>query len=73
MSFKLFWWHFDPHSLENLDWRQRRCGAMNDEDLTSGFVCLLKPIIFDPFVSPLSYSHRHPQKHWNIRTWKLLL
>jgi hypothetical protein len=73
MRFKLFWWHFDPRSLENLDWKQRRCGAMNDEDLTSGLVCLLKPIIFDPFVSPLSYSHRHPQKHWNIRTWKLLL
>lgn len=73
MRFKLFWWHFDPLSLANLDWRQRRCGAMNDEDLTSGLVCFLKPIIFDPFVSPLSYSHRHPQKHWNIRTWKLLL
>lgn len=73
MPFKLSWWHFDPSSLSTLDWKQRRCVAMNDEDLTSRFVCLLKPLIFDPFVSVLSYSHRHPPKHWNIRTWKLLL
>lgn len=73
MQFKLFWWNFDPSTLLNLDWKQRRCPSMNDEDLTSGFICHLKPLIFDPFVSPLSYSHRNPQKHWNIRTWKLLL
>lgn len=73
MRFKLLWWHFDSSSLASLEWKQRRCPALNDEDLTSGFVSHLKPLIFDPFVSPLSYSHRHPQKHWNIRTWRLLL
>lgn len=73
MRFKLLWWHFDTHCMENLDWRQRRCLAMNDGDLTSGFVSHLKPLIFDPFVSPLSHSYQHPQQHWNIRTWKLLL
>ena len=73
MRTKLQWWHFDPQSLRGLEWKQRRCPAMNDEDLTSSLVCSLKPIIFDPFVSPLSYSHRFPQKHWNIRTWRMLL
>jgi hypothetical protein len=73
MKLKMLWYHFDPESFRTLEWRGRRCMAMDDDDITLGFCCYLKGLIFDPLVSPYSYSHRHAQPHWNIRTWKLLL
>lgn len=73
MELKLRWYHFDREHLRNLEWREKRCLKMDEEDLTLGFLSHLKPVIFDPFVSPFSYTHRHPSPHWNIRTWKLLL
>jgi hypothetical protein len=73
MQMKLSWYHFDKEWLANLDWNSKRCLAIDDADLTLGFLNTLKPVLFDPFVSACSYTHRHKQPHWNIRTWKLLL
>lgn len=73
MQLKLSWYHFDKEWLGSLEWRGKRCLAIDDMDLTIGFCSVLKPILFDPFVSPYSYSHRHGQIHWNIRSWKVLL
>jgi hypothetical protein len=65
----LQWYHFNASSIENVDEFE-----MDPHDLASGLLCVIKQLLFDPFVSADSTSRRKAnQLHWNPKSWKLLL
>ena len=71
---QILWFHYNP-IFENVEHYLNKNAEISATDPAVGWLANVKKVIFDPFVSSLSWSKlkKKDQNLWNVKTWKLLI